>query len=68
MTSHDFAPIHLLFTSRPEPDIVIRLNRVHQLLYVRLQSTVLERDIALYLDEQVSHWDGNTHELLSKVY
>ena len=58
MASWDSTQLHLLFTSRPEPDIMAHLNFVSRLRDIRLQGSVLERDIGKYLDEQLALVDG----------
>lgn len=57
--------LHLLFTSRREPDIRSQLDNIARLRHVMIDGKS-QQDILLYLDEQLRpiHWDETTRELV----
>lgn len=63
MTSFELDNLHLLLTSRPEPDIKRSLARIARLQTVLFEDKAVRHDIAAYLDKQLSliqHWDEPT--------
>lgn len=67
-TSWDSDKLHLLFTSRPEPDILSRLGSVARVFPIKMDGRS-HADIVLYLDEQLHFikWDEKTKALVKRV-
>ncbi|KAF7981779.1 hypothetical protein HWV62_31859 [Athelia sp. TMB] len=61
--------VHLLLTSRPEPDITGPLGHIDRICPVRIQGAALYKDIAAYLDAQLSskHRWGETRKLVKNT-
>ncbi|KAF7984296.1 hypothetical protein HWV62_15261 [Athelia sp. TMB] len=61
--------VHLLLTSRPEPDITGPLGLIDRIRPVRIQGAALYKDIAAYLDAQLSskHRWGETRKLVKNT-
>ncbi|KZP08569.1 hypothetical protein FIBSPDRAFT_660462, partial [Athelia psychrophila] len=58
---------HLLTTSRLEPDITSRLERIHNIHIVYLHGTALDKDISTFLDAQlslISRWSAPIRVLI----
>lgn len=67
MASWNSDRLHLLLTSRLEPDIRRRLNLLTRLRPVRFEASALERDIGVFLDAQLSSipdWNNDTRALV----
>ncbi|KAF7985889.1 hypothetical protein HWV62_43772 [Athelia sp. TMB] len=59
--------IHLLFTSRPEPDITNRLSLITHIRLVNIQGQTVRRDIADFVDKRLlllSKWNKVLKELV----
>lgn len=57
------AKCHVLATTRPEPDITSRLKRITNILIISLKGVALEKDISMYLDDQLSSIDQWSEEI-----
>lgn len=59
--------VHLLFTSRPEPDITNRLSFIARIIWVNIQGQTVRRDIADFVDKRLllmSKWNKVLKELV----
>lgn len=59
--------LHLLMTSRPEPEITTSLDLIPKICTVRINGSVLDTDLNIYLDEQLSsqsRWSEKTRQLV----
>ena len=59
--------LHLLLTSRPEPEIVDRLSLLAHVHPIQIQGSAVHRDIAAFLDERLSLISGWNEEIISLV-
>lgn len=61
---------HLLVTSRPEPEITMRLDGISNLQCVFLKGAEVDKDIGIYLDEELSlidYWSESTRALIKST-
>lgn len=61
--SWNLTKLHILATTRPEPDIQILLKRISDIRIIILQGAALEKDIIMYLGGRLSL---NTHGPLER--
>ncbi|KZP27831.1 hypothetical protein FIBSPDRAFT_655367, partial [Athelia psychrophila] len=70
MASSQTDRVHLVLTSRLEPDITIRLNRITRLRPVTFEALALKEDIRIYVEEHVSsinYWSEDIKALVKNA-
>lgn len=61
--------LHLLVTSRPEPEIRTQLGRIRHLKTITIEVSVAQRDIEMYLDArlaEITRWSKATQDRIKK--
>lgn len=61
--------LHLLLTSRPDPNIQTRLGRISHLKSVKITASASRKDIEIFLDARLSkieHWNQATRDAVKK--
>ena len=63
----DMERCHLLFTSRPEPEITSRLSSIVRITLVNIQGLAIRRDISDFVDKRlllIKTWNKMIKELV----